>query len=141
MCSYRFFLLFLFLHQVADYVCRTYGIWYGIGLLAGVVGAMRLIVYGFPDILALRQFELFDPAIYGSSYVLSSLGDLLINALLLCWVITFINRRINISAIHPYSEPWENWLALTATVSALVIVTIMFAAILQTMVSRWQNII
>jgi signal transduction histidine kinase len=130
-----FFLLFLFLHQVADYVCRTYDIWYGIGLLAGVVGAMRLIVYGFPDILALRQFELFDPAIYGSSYVLSSLGDLLINALLLCWVITFINRRINISAIRPYHEPWQNWLALTATISALVIITFMFAAILQTMVS------
>jgi two-component system nitrogen regulation sensor histidine kinase NtrY len=130
-----FTLLFLFLHQVADYVCRTYGIWYGIALLAGVVGAIRLIVYGFPDILALRQFELFDPAIYGSSYVLSSLGDLLINALLLCWVITFINRRINISAIRPYPEPWQNWLALVATVSALVIVTFTFAAILQTMVS------
>ena len=130
-----FFLLFLFLHQVADYVGRTYGIWYGIGLLTGVVGAIRLIVYGFPDILALRQFELFDPAIYGSSYVLSSLGDLLINALLLTWVITFINRRINISAIRPYTEPWKNWLAVVASVGALVIVTFTFTAILQTMVS------
>ncbi|THU31570.1 HAMP domain-containing histidine kinase [Niastella caeni] len=130
-----FSLLFLFLHQLADYVCRNYGIWYGIALLAGAVGAMRLIVYGFPDILALRQFELFDPSIYGSSYILSSLGDLLINALLLCWVLTFINRRINIPAIHPYPEPWANWLVLVVTVSALVIVTFTFAAILQTMVS------
>jgi len=130
-----FFLLFLFLHQVADIVSRSYDIWYGIGLLTGVVVAMRLIVYGFPDILALRQFELFDPAIYGSSFILSSLGDLLINALLLCWVITFINRRINISSIRPYREPWKNWAALIASVSALVIVTFTFAAILQTMVS------
>ncbi|HEY8898780.1 MAG TPA: hypothetical protein VIM79_28325, partial [Niastella sp.] len=130
-----FFLLFLFLHQMAEYVCRAYGIWYGIGLLTGVVIAMRLIVYGFPEILALRQFELFDPAIYGSSFILSSLGDLLINALLLCWVITFINRRINISAIRAYTEPWKNWLAMVATVSTLVIVTFTFAAILQTMVS------
>ncbi|OQP54705.1 sensor histidine kinase [Niastella populi] len=130
-----FFLLFLFLHQLADYVCRMYGNLYGFALLTGVVGAMRLIVYGFPDILALRQFELFDPAIYGSSYVLSSLGDLLINALLLCWVLTFINRRINIPAIRPYREPWQNWLALTATIGGLVIITFMFAAILQTMVS------
>jgi signal transduction histidine kinase len=97
--------------------------------------AMRLIVYGFPEILALRQFELFDPAIYGSSFILSSLGDLLINALLLCWVITFINRRINISAIRPYHEPWKNWVAMIASVSALVVVTFTFAAILQTMVS------
>ncbi|OQP60410.1 hypothetical protein A3860_34085 [Niastella vici] len=130
-----FSFLFLFLHQVADYVCRTYGFWYGIGFLVGTVLALRLIVYGFPDILALRQFEVFDPAIYGSSYVLSSLGDLLINALLLCWVITFINRRINISDIRAYNEPWANWLALVGTVGALVIVTFTFADILQTMVS------
>jgi signal transduction histidine kinase len=130
-----FFLLFLFLHQVADIASRTYGIWYGISLLACVVLIMRLIVYGFPNILALRQFELFDPAIYGSSFILSSLGDLLINALLLSWVITFINRRINISSIRPYREPWKNWAALIASVSALVIVTFMFATILQTMVS------
>jgi two-component system nitrogen regulation sensor histidine kinase NtrY len=130
-----FFLLFLFLHQVADYVSRIYGLWYGITLLAGVVGALRLITYGFPEILALRQFELFDPAIYGSSYVLSSLGDLLINSLLLCWVITFINRRINISDIRAYHEPWKNWTALIGTVGALVFVTFMFADILQTMVS------
>ncbi|HUP11701.1 MAG TPA: hypothetical protein VM187_05805, partial [Niastella sp.] len=130
-----FSFLFLFLHQLADYFCRTQGNWYGFALLAGTVGAMRLIVYGFPDILALRQFELFDPAIYGSSYVLSSLGDLLINALLLCWVIIFINRRINISAIRQYREPWQNWLALTGTIGFLVAITFMFAAILQTMVS------
>ena len=130
-----FSFLFLFLHQLADYVCRIYGNWYGFSLLAGTVGAMRLIVYGFPDILALRQFELFDPAIYGSSIVLSSLGDLLINALLLCWVIIFINRRINIAAIRQYREPWQNWLALTASIGVLVAITFMFAAILQTMVS------
>jgi two-component system nitrogen regulation sensor histidine kinase NtrY len=130
-----FFLLFLFLHQIAEYVCRVYGIWYGIGLLTFVVVVMRLIVYGFPDILALRQFELFDPAIYGSTFILSSLGDLLINALLLCWVITFVNRRINISAIRAYRDPLQNWLALVATVSTLVIITFTFAAILQTMVS------
>lgn len=130
-----FSFLFLFIHQLADYICRTQGNWYGFALMAGTVGAMRLIVYGFPDILALRQFELFDPAIYGSSYVLSSLGDLLINALLLCWVIIFINRRINISAIRQYVEPWQNWLVLTASIGVLVIITFMYAGILQTMVS------
>jgi signal transduction histidine kinase len=130
-----FFLLFLFLHQAADYVCRHYGIWYGVAGLTGVVVALRLITYGFPEILSLRQFELFDPAIYGSSLVLSSLGDLLINAILFSWVIVFLNRRINISNIQPYDKPWENWLAVTVAVAALVIVTFTFADILQTMVS------
>jgi two-component system nitrogen regulation sensor histidine kinase NtrY len=130
-----FILLFLFLHQTSDYVGRRFGFWYGVLLLVGVVGIIRLITYGFPDLLSLRQFELFDPAIYGSSYVLSSLGDLLINSLLMCWIITFINRRFNISAIRPYPEPWKNWAALVASITALVLVTFMFASILQSMVS------
>jgi len=130
-----FALLFLFLHQMADYVCRSYGLWYGVSLLVVVVGGLRLISYGFPDILALRQFELFDPAIYGSSYVLSSLGDLLINSALLCWIITFINRRINVAEIRAYNESWKNWTALVASVVALVVVTFTFSDILQSMVS------
>lgn len=130
-----FVLFFLFLHQTADHVVKRFGFWYGVGLLVGTVGILRLITYGFPDMLSLRQFELFDPAIYGSSFVLSSLGDLLINALLLCWIITFINRRFNIAAIRPYAEPRKNWLVLTASITALVLVTFMFAAILQSMVS------
>lgn len=130
-----FALLFLFLHQAADYACRIYGLWYGVSLLVVVVGGLRLISYGFPEILALRQFELFDPAIYGSSYVLSSLGDLLINSALLCWIITFLNRRINVSDIRAYKEPWKNWAILVASVAALVIVTFTFSDILQSMVS------
>jgi len=130
-----FALLFLFLHQMADYACRAYGLWYGVSLLVVVVGGLRLISYGFPEILALRQFELFDPAIYGSSYVLSSLGDLLINSALLCWIITFLNRRINVAAIRPYNEAWKNWTALVVSVTALVVVTFTFSDILQSMVS------
>lgn len=130
-----FILLFLFLHQCADYVGRRFGFWYGVALLLGTVGMLRLITYSFPQILSLRQFELFDPAIYGSSFVLSSLGDLLINALLMCWIITFINRRFNISTIRPYAEPRKNWVVLVVTVAALVLVTFMFASILQSMVS------
>jgi Signal transduction histidine kinase involved in nitrogen fixation and metabolism regulation len=130
-----FVLLFIFLHNAADWVARRFGLWYGVGLLVGVVGLLRLITYTFPDLLALRAFELFDPAIYGSSFVLSSLGDLLINVLLLCWIITFINRRMDIAAIRQTPDPRKNWAILTAAITALVIVTFMFASIMQSMVS------
>lgn len=43
----------------------------------------------FPSLLNLRQFEIFNPVIYGADAVQRSLGDLLINALLLCWVVLF----------------------------------------------------
>lgn len=130
-----FFLLFLYLHQVADRIRARFGFWFGVLFLAGIIIIMRLATYYFPEVLDLRQFELFDPAIYGSSFVLSSLGDLLINALLLCWIVVFINRRLNMNQVKPFAEPWKNWSLLICIIAVLVVVTFMFADILQSLVA------
>ncbi len=92
----------------------------------------------FPDVLDLRQFELFDPAIYGSSFVLSSLGDLLINSLLFTWIVVFINRRFDTSRINPYGEAWKNWMLLCVILTAQVIFTFTFAGIVQSLVADAQ---
>jgi two-component system, NtrC family, nitrogen regulation sensor histidine kinase NtrY len=130
-----FFLLFLYMHQSAHAVAERFGIWYGVLLLAGTILLLRLATYFFPDILNLRQFELFDPSIYGSSYVLSSLGDLLINVLLLCWIIIFINRRVNVAAINPYKQGYKNWMVVAVVITVHVVVTFALARILQTLVA------
>ena len=49
----------------------------------------RLFMYTSQDFFSLRQFDLFDPAIYAVNNFNSSLGDLLINAILLCWIVLF----------------------------------------------------
>ncbi len=133
-----FFLLFLYLHQVADRIRDRFGLWYGVLFLVGAILLIRLGTYYFPDVLDLRQFELFDPSIYGSSFVLSSLGDLLINALLFCWIVVFINRRFDPSLIRPYPDPWKNWTMLGVILSALVIFTFTLADILQSLVADAQ---
>ncbi len=130
-----FFLLFLYLQQTADHISRNYGLWFGAIFLVGILLILRFTTYFFPEILDLRQFELFDPVIYGSSLVLSSLGDLLINSLLLCWMVIFVNRRLNTSTIKRFKAPWKNWLSVVGVLGALIICTFTFADILQTLVS------
>lgn len=136
--SIGIFLFFLYLHQVAHRIRDRFGLWYGVLFLGGIILLLRLGSYYFPDVLDLRQFELFDPAIYGSSFVLSSLGDLLINALLLCWIVVFINRRLDTSRIRPYATPWKNWVLLVLILTFLVTITFTFADILQSLVSDAQ---
>ncbi|MDF2191680.1 HAMP domain-containing sensor histidine kinase [Paraflavitalea sp. CAU 1676] len=129
------FLLFLYLQQKADEISRRFGLWFGASFLVLMLLLIRLSTYFFPHVLDLRQFELFDPYIYGSSLVLSSLGDLLINSLLLCWMVIFINRRLNTSTIKPFVDAWKNWLAMAGALALLVVCTFTLADILQTLVS------
>lgn len=83
------FLLLLFIHFQAESVVKKKNAWLGISVLAASLIVLRMLIYFFPAFLNLRQFELFDPSIYGSNIVQRSLGDLLINAVLFCWLILF----------------------------------------------------
>ncbi|MEO8406165.1 MAG: hypothetical protein ABI480_16270, partial [Chitinophagaceae bacterium] len=57
-------LLLLFTHLVADSLARQ-KIWKGVLFLGVILLVLRLIIYEFPELLNLRQFELFDPSVYG----------------------------------------------------------------------------
>jgi two-component system nitrogen regulation sensor histidine kinase NtrY len=81
--------LFLFIHFWVESVARRRKTWVAIGLLTIVLLVLRLLTYYDPTLLNLRQFELFSPLIYGSNAIQRSLGDLLINSILFCWVVLF----------------------------------------------------
>ena len=87
-------LLLIIVHNAAHYFSKTYGYLTGIGSIIGIVLLLRGITYAFPSLLNLRQYDIFDPSIYSSSLVLNSLGDLLINAFLFCWIVLFIHREV-----------------------------------------------
>ncbi|MFM9911782.1 MAG: ATP-binding protein [Chitinophagaceae bacterium] len=132
------FLLFWYIHLTAHAIAAKKGLWWGTGFLILVIGLLRLTTYFFPSLLDFRQFELFDPAIYGSSFVLSSLGDLCLNSLLLCWVSIFINRRIGTIWLKRFNVKWKNWTVAVFLMGLLVILTFLFARILQSMVADAQ---
>jgi hypothetical protein len=65
-------LLLLFIHLVAESLAQR-KIWKGVLFLGVSLFVIRLLIYFFPGLLNLRQFELFDPSIYGSNMIQRSL--------------------------------------------------------------------
>ncbi|HET6721093.1 MAG TPA: hypothetical protein VFH07_00025, partial [Chitinophagaceae bacterium] len=89
------FVLLLYIHFIAEQFARQYGFWKGLILLVVVLGILRLLTYYTTFPINLRQFEIFDPGVYASNPVHKSLGDLLINAILFCWIILFIWQKLD----------------------------------------------
>ncbi|HVW62073.1 MAG TPA: hypothetical protein VHC48_18615, partial [Puia sp.] len=114
-------LMLVLIHNVAHTIRERWGAVWGIGFLIVVILLLRIITYAYPGMLNLRQFELFDPTIYGSSMILSSLGDLVINAFLFCWIILFIKREISEYTIPQSVHRWKNWVWTFVGLSLLVI--------------------
>ncbi|MBC7867206.1 MAG: hypothetical protein H7X88_06715, partial [Gloeobacteraceae cyanobacterium ES-bin-316] len=86
-------LVLLFIHLCAVYIAGK-NLAKGILFLAGSLFILRLLSYVFPFPLNLRQLELFDPTIYASGFILRSLGDLLINAILFVWIVMFVRQQM-----------------------------------------------
>ncbi len=104
-------------------------------LVAGIL-MIRIISYFFPVPLNLRQFQLFDPAIYGSNNILKSLGDLLINSFLLLWVLLFIRRYGKSGSVLPIRINEKAGLAVTAVL--IFSLTILFGNIIRSLVADSQ---
>lgn len=128
-------LVFALIHNAAHSVSEKFGRYTGIVFLTVVVLFMRGFVYYFPDFLHLRQYELFDPTVYSSNFVLKSLGDLLINALLFCWIVLFIKQEIDEYALPLLNRAWKRWLLVGVVLVITVLSTFVFADIVQSLVA------
>ncbi|HEV9035676.1 MAG TPA: hypothetical protein VGQ51_03610, partial [Puia sp.] len=128
-------LLLIIIHNIAHSIRERWGPALGIGFLITVILLMRAMIYISPEMLNLRQFELFDPRIYGSSVILSSLGDLVINAFLFCWIILFIRRELSDYTIPQSIQRWKNWTWIVTGLTLLIVTTFEFANIVQSLVT------
>ncbi len=97
------FFVLLFIHFIAVFFVQRRFI-YGVLFLVVSVVSLRVLSYYYYIPINFRQFELFDPSIYGANAVLKSLGDLLINSLLFLWVVLFIRNYIEIKHIQVLSR-------------------------------------
>ena len=82
-------LFLIYIQFVAESITQRFRALHGIIFLALAFFIIRVILYKFPALLSLRQFSLFDPGIYASNNINPSLGDLLINSVLFCWIVLF----------------------------------------------------
>lgn len=129
-------LLFFFLHLKAESFAAGGNGWGAIGFLTAVVVGLRVLSYYYPAWLNLRQFELFDPAIYGSNAVQRSLGDLLINAILFCWIVLFAWSKLRHieNPTAGFSKPLR-WIVGLVSLCLLIYSTFILASVIRSMVA------
>ncbi len=129
----------LFIHLCATHMATAHRLRYGILFLVSVIFVLRWISYFYPLPLNFRQFELFDPTIYGSNFVLRSLGDLLINSVLFTWIVLFAHYHLqekNIGIAN--NKPILKWLVLTLVCIVLLAATFISGQVIRSMVADSQ---
>lgn len=128
--------IFLFLHFVATYIARNDRLWKAVAFLFSIVLMLRIISYYFPIPLNFRQFELFDPSVYGSNAFLRSLGDLLINALLFMWMMLFAHHHVQEKNIRlQVKSDVMKWGLLVIGVAMLLITTFSCGHVIRSMIA------
>lgn len=128
-------LLLLFIHLVAEALARK-KIWKGVLFLGLSLIIIRLITYFFPGLLNLRQFELFDPSIYGSNIVQRSLGDLLMNSAFFCWIVLFTWYKVQYyKNIVTRLPSWLRLLAGIFSLCLLIFSTFILSSVIRSIVA------
>ncbi|WP_052273392.1 ATP-binding protein [Flavihumibacter solisilvae] len=128
-------LLLIVVHNIANSIALQYGFLKGFLFLAGTVLLLRGMTYSFAEGFSWRHFELFDPQIYSSSAFLPSLGDLLINAFLFCWILLFVYRRSEVIELSRYARGWFRWPIVAIGALFMVFLTFSFAVIIQSLIA------
>ena len=128
-------LLLVVIHNMAHALVEKYGRLPGIAFLVITLLCFRIMTYYFPGIFHFRQYELFDPTIYSSNFILRSLGDLLINALLFGWIVLFVNQETGDYRLPLFRGFTKRSVLMIITMSVLVTTTFLFADIVQSLVA------
>ena len=129
-------LLIFFIHLVVEWVADKGKPWRAIGILTLFLLALRIATYFFPFIFNLRQFELFNPVIYGSNAVQRSLGDLFINSALFCWVVLFAWSKLHHTENPAAGFPKVlKWITGILSLGLLIFSTFILASLIRSMVA------
>ena len=94
-------LLLFFLHAIAEEIVLSKGFSKGFLALLLTVIMLRALSYQFPIPFDFAKIPLFDPTIYAASSIHPSLGDLLLNSVLLFWLVNFY-RKNNTQSLYHY---------------------------------------
>jgi two-component system nitrogen regulation sensor histidine kinase NtrY len=94
------------------------------------------MTYVFPGMLNLRQFELFDPTIYGSNLIQRSLGDLLLNSVFFCWFVLFAWSKLQYKDRLGVNLPsWLRWVVGIASLCFLIYSTFILSSVIRSIVA------
>lgn len=132
-------LTLFFFHNVAIAISRSKGAIAGVFFMVVLMIGLRTLSYFFPVPANFRQFELFDPVIYGSGFISRSLGDLLINSILFFWLVLFARIQFSKQRIRLYIENiiWRR-IAIVLLSLVMVIATLTGGHVIRSLVADSQ---
>ncbi len=88
------FIILLLIYLYATLLYYTKGFLQSFSFLIIALLFLRVLIYTMPTVFYSKDILLFDPVIYGSNAVNSSLGNLMINVLLMATVVHFYYRNV-----------------------------------------------
>ncbi|MBS1655047.1 MAG: hypothetical protein JSU05_09390, partial [Bacteroidetes bacterium] len=129
-------LVVFFIYLLAESFAVRNNEWWAVIIFIGLLLLLRIGLYFFPHILNLRQFELFDPSIYGSNFVNKSLGDLLINAVFFSWIALFAWNKLPDPkrGLKVLNGIWK-WVASIGLLYFLIISTFILANLIRGLIA------
>ena len=128
--------ILLFIHICAVYLVLNRSFLTGFLFLFATIFSLRLLSYFLPIPFNLRQLELFDPAVYGSNFILRSLGDLLINAALFVWIVMFVRAHLQQGKLYlKITTDYRRWLLMLAGCIIIVAATFTGAKIVRSLIA------
>lgn len=131
--------LFFYLNAVADNIYREKGLLRSLGFLAVIAILYRLMIIFIPFPFDFSKLELFDPLVYASSSLLPSLGDLLVNSLLVFWLVMFVkNHFLSRTRLNFNVTEKQSWILNAIALSVLILSAFMLADIVQSLVEDSQ---
>lgn len=104
-------------------------------MLFSVIMALRIATYIWGMPFHLDALTLFSPLLYASSKLLPSLGDLIVNILLVLWVVVFIARHTS------YRTFFTHKLSLVARWAYAVLFSVAITALLVFMLGQIKSLI
>jgi len=123
-------LLLFFFNAVANEIVSAKNFKCGFAFLLGTVFLFRLLTYYVPFPFNFKEFTLFDPSIYASNFLHPSLGDLLINTVLLFWLVSFYKFNTINTTNDANKKGYQAYLNLFL----LTLAALLFAAIIRSLV-------
>ncbi len=128
--------LFIFIFQFSSKISQVKEKWKGVLVFTFFMLVVRAVMYVFPQLFNLRQFDFFDPSVYGSSLVHKSLGDLMINAIVFCFIVFFAWNKLRHTSnpIAQFSKKWK-WILSMLALLLLILSTFSIAGVVRSLVA------
>ena len=127
--------LLVFIHFIAEEIVIKNRARNGVVFLIVVLLLLRYLLYQLPELFSLRQFPLFDPSIYAANQFNRSLGDLLINAVLFCWIVLFTWYKLGPIQVPKFLKGKVIYVAGVLAVFFLILSTFQLATVIRSLVS------